>query len=60
MSLVIGGFRGQSDCAEMNQRTIGGPMYRGVIDDVLVIGDLDVDVELNRAAATRRANSSNR
>ncbi len=44
MSLVIGGFRGQFDCAEMNQRTIGSPVNRVVIHDALVICDLDMDV----------------
>jgi len=33
----------------MNERSIGRPMNRGVIHDVLVICDLDMDVESNRA-----------
>ena len=49
MSLVIGGFGSQFDCAEMNEGTIASPMNRGVIHHVVVICDLDMDVELNRA-----------
>ena len=48
MSLVIGGFGSQFDCAEMNEGTIASPMNRGVIHHVVVICDLDMDVELNR------------
>ena len=43
--LVIMGLCSENDGAELNQRPLGWPVNRGVVDDVALIGDLYLDIK---------------